>query len=432
MRLYHSRFLTGLGFLLLTACQDNSDTTTPIDPFPNQYHAQDYNIAYFMDRNSTRDAMLLATQQVNEIGGILNGTTLNLISVDIFNLYSGNTDVVAMTNQMIADYHLPIIGGAYSSTILKLAPLTIPAEILLVSHLSSLPSLSQLADNDLLFRMGPSDIWQGKVLAQLAIERSAPTCTIVRDEGDAFGQSIASVFQQNLVAAGGKVLDEVALPTNRTIGFSEFFPRIYDSHPDCVLLTVLRSSVQANLINEASASYSNVFYLFSDTFNDASFFDNLVNPSVLSNSVGITAGFGPRGSVDFQFVVDNYETRFQHKIDQFVVFAYDLTIILALAIEQAGQINHTTSPTGLMVRDQLRSIVNPPGVRVGPSQLAYALQLIRQGQEIDYVGASNSELGWDSHGDVTGQVVYEVFTYSPTERTLVPTRQIFVEVPLEP
>lgn len=427
MRYSILKVLLSLVTLLLIACQEDSETATLVDPFPDQFDAQAYTMGYFPMDNS-RDAILLAMRQVNELGGV-NGIPFKLVSVSLDNLVP--IDVVAIARRMVEDYHIQIVGASYSSTTLKLAPITVPSEILQVSELATSPLITHLEDHDFVFRLVAPDILQGRVLAQLAKDQGAQTCTLVLNEGDAYGQGIATEFQKNFTASGGQVLDTIAIPPEVQTGFSEWFPRIYGATPDCILFTMIWSGAQANLLNEAKALQSRAFYLFSDAFSSPDFMRNIADVSVLNNSLGVAITSEQSGSLEYQHFADSYRTQFQRDPEAYTVFAYDLALILALAIEQAGRIHQTDFPTGKMVRDQLRSIVNPPGIRVGPSQLSYALQLIQAGQEIDYVGATNSEVGWDSQGDVTGNIVYEVFSFSPTAQTMVPTRQISINVPLE-
>ena len=73
--------------------------------------------------------------------------------------------------------------------------------------------------------------------------------------------------------------------------------------------------------------------------------------------------------------------------------AFDAAAVLALAIEKAG------SDDPVAVRDELRSVANPPGEVVGPADIAKALELVRDGKDVDYVGASGN-VDFDEHGNV--------------------------------
>jgi branched-chain amino acid transport system substrate-binding protein len=103
----------------------------------------------------------------------------------------------------------------------------------------------------------------------------------------------------------------------------------------------------------------------------------------------------------------------------------------ALAIEHAGYHNKTDQPTGEMIRDSLRKIANPSGERIGPSQIAQALALLRAGKEINYNGASNPDFGWDANGDVTGIIAYDLFHYDTISGKFEEKEQITQNIALE-
>jgi ABC-type branched-subunit amino acid transport system substrate-binding protein len=73
--------------------------------------------------------------------------------------------------------------------------------------------------------------------------------------------------------------------------------------------------------------------------------------------------------------------------------SYDALAVVALAMEQAK------NATGRAIADSIRDVSNPPGTEV--SDLKEALELIREGKDIDYQGASG-KIDFDEHGDVSG------------------------------
>ena len=79
----------------------------------------------------------------------------------------------------------------------------------------------------------------------------------------------------------------------------------------------------------------------------------------------------------------------------FVREAYDAAMIIALAAEKAGSVDPTA------IRDALRDVANAPGTEVAapPEGIAAALEAVRNGEDIDYNGASGS-VEFDENGDV--------------------------------
>ena len=78
---------------------------------------------------------------------------------------------------------------------------------------------------------------------------------------------------------------------------------------------------------------------------------------------------------------------------------YDSVILLALAIEKAGTLDDREK-----IRDALYAVSAPPGDAFGPSQIAEALEAVREGRDIDYVGAAGS-FDLDDTGDTALEVI---------------------------
>jgi ABC-type branched-subunit amino acid transport system substrate-binding protein len=78
---------------------------------------------------------------------------------------------------------------------------------------------------------------------------------------------------------------------------------------------------------------------------------------------------------------------------------YDSVILLALAIEKAGTMDDRQA-----IRDALYAVSAPPGDAFGPSQVAEALEAVRLGRDIDYVGAAGS-FDLDDQGDTALEVI---------------------------
>ena len=79
---------------------------------------------------------------------------------------------------------------------------------------------------------------------------------------------------------------------------------------------------------------------------------------------------------------------------------YDAAVLVALAAAKAG-----TTTDAAAIRDALRDVANAPGEVVGPGRdgVARAMQLIADGQDINYEGtAGNVDI--DDNGDVFGSI----------------------------
>jgi branched-chain amino acid transport system substrate-binding protein len=66
--------------------------------------------------------------------------------------------------------------------------------------------------------------------------------------------------------------------------------------------------------------------------------------------------------------------------------SYDAAALIALAMMAGGE------ATSQAVADNLMDVANGPGEEILPGELGRALEILAEGGEVDYVGASNVEL----------------------------------------
>ena len=83
----------------------------------------------------------------------------------------------------------------------------------------------------------------------------------------------------------------------------------------------------------------------------------------------------------------------------FIGEGFDGAILLALAMAKSG--------SDTVDGDSLRFVANAPGEKVGPGDMAKALELLKDGKDIDYVGVAG-EQEIDENGDVSNTI--EVWT----------------------
>jgi len=74
-------------------------------------------------------------------------------------------------------------------------------------------------------------------------------------------------------------------------------------------------------------------------------------------------------------------------------------VIIALAAQKAGKAD------GAAIQKAIREVANPPGEPVGPrpEDIKKAIQLIKEGKDINYEGVAGSQ-DFDANGDVVGTI----------------------------
>lgn len=400
--------------LFALSCNEQSDDATQafiFDPVPDQFKPSAINIASIVNAPSIRNSVLLAVKQINAVGGVL-GKEYNAV---VFQS-SSIEDAVEQAQQLL-QFDIKALSVSFSSRSKAVSELSIAKQIPLISESATSPFFTNYDDQDFYFRMIPSDIIQSRILAELAIEQGFYTAVTVHNENDQYGETLVEYFKLNFEQLGGQLLEQLVAPFSLTAGFDELLQVIENQAPDVVLDIILEADVAANFVNESVAFGLKSQFLFPDASTGvAAFANNIANADSIQGSLGTAPGFGLVTDSEMIFFDSSYQTQFKRSPDAFDVNAYDYALVTAFAIEHAGLINNTDNPSGLMVRDSLRSVMNPPGVKVGPSDIAKALQLIQSGQDIDYSG-SYGQIDWDENGDIIGEITFNIMNVDSQTKT---------------
>lgn len=415
--------------LVSTGCNNQSDDVTQaftFDPVPDQYDVAAINIGSIVNTPSVRDAILLAAEQINQAGGVL-GKNLNVVA-----FVANSADDAVKQAEKLLEYDIKALSVSYSSRSKAVSELTIPKNIPLISESATSPFFTDYSDNDFYFRVVPSDIIQSRILAELAIENGKEKVITVHNETDQYGETLVEYFTVNFEALGGQVIDNVVIPFSVTTGFDSYLEPILASSPDLILNVILEGGIAANFVNEAVSTGVQASFLLPDSSAGvASFANNIVDVQSISDALGTAAGFGLVSNPEMIFFDESYQEQFARQPESFNVTGYDLVMVTALAIEHAGLINNTDDPTGIMVRDSLRAVMNPPGEKVGPANITQALQLIRSGIDVDYSG-SYGDNDWDIHGDLVGEITYNVLSLDSDTKLWKTVFQRQTYIPLVP
>ncbi|QNI01576.1 ABC transporter substrate-binding protein [Halomonas sp. SH5A2] len=339
------------------------------------------------------DGAQLAVKQINEQGGILDGQTLEMPSGD-----TTCSDASAASNsadRMVNSEDVTAIVGALctGATIAAANNAAIPGGVLMVSPASTAPAVSELDDNDLVFRTVPSDAFQGEMLAKLLIEKGIEDVAVTFVNND-YGQGLSDAFTSTFEAEGGSVVESLAHEDNRADYRSELGILSSTGVQTLVVLAYADTSGQTVL---RQAAESGVFtqYVGADGMVGNSLVE-AVGANVLEGMIATRPGSPDLPGTDI-FI----EAAEAEDIDPEAVFAaqaYDAAFLVALAIEQNGNAERE----GLS--DALRSVATAPGETILPGEWEKAVELIAQGEDINYEGASGSH-EFNESGDVPGIVV---------------------------
>ena len=335
----------------------------------------------------------LAALHVNQAGGV-HGAQMIIVTRDTAT--NPAQGVAAARALLDVEGAVAIVGALASSVTLAVAQsVTVPKQRLLISPASTSPAITDLEDDDFLFRTTVSDAAQGVVLARLAWEIGYETAGIMLIN-NAYGEGLADQFEETFVSLGGRVTGKVPHEDSQPTYTSEL-EKATEGDPNVLLAISYPGQAEVYLRESLEGGYSDTF-LFVDATKSPDMME-VVGWDPLEGMLGTAQGSPDSPSLlEFQrSYAAVHEAPPEHP---FIAENYDAAVLIALAAAKAG-----TTTDSVAIRDALRSIANPPGEAVGPGVegIKKALMLIAEGKDINYEGAAGT-VDFDENGDVTGYI----------------------------
>ncbi|MGI9332112.1 MAG: ABC transporter substrate-binding protein [Gammaproteobacteria bacterium] len=338
-----------------------------------------------------RNAAMLAVEQVNEQGGLLDGRPMELIVADT---QAAAQPAVDAANKLVGAENVVALYGALSSgaTMASASAVSVANGVLQISPTSTTPELTDLEDNDYVFRVLPADDYQGRVLAKIVREEGIDKVAITYVNND-YGVGIGNAFKNEFEKAGGTVTGFQVHEEKKNSYRSELATLAGGGAQALVLIAYAGDSG----IKIVRQSLENGF--FEKFIGTDGLRDNLLLEEIGIDNVKGSIFSSPTSPPDSEAGAKfeaAYTARHGPTKDQFFIQqSYDAAFLIALAIEQAGSTDRTA------IRDALRKVANSPGAKVMPGEWDKAKSLIAAGQDIDYEGVAGPH-DFDENGDVTG------------------------------
>jgi ABC-type branched-subunit amino acid transport system substrate-binding protein len=295
---------------------------------------------------------------------------------------------VSAANSLVNDGYPFVCGSASSGVNVPVSEdALIPNEVVGCSPSSTALSVTNLEDDDYIFRTAPSDRLQGRVMAQVAAERldggAAATLYVNNDYGQQLSNRFSNVFED---AFDGTVQAQVAYNQGESSYTSVIQDAIADG-PD-VLNVIGYPEDGAQLFRDYYAQASgDIDIIVPDGLRDAAL------PGQVGNDMANVIGTAPAaGGPNQEAFTSKYEDEYGESPGVFTSQSYDSVAIGILANAAAGE------NSGTAVRDQMRNIANPDGTTVGPQNFVEGVEMAADGENINYQGAS-SATNFDQNGD---------------------------------
>ncbi|HAC65193.1 MAG TPA: amino acid ABC transporter substrate-binding protein [Cyanothece sp. UBA12306] len=349
------------------------------------------------------EAVKLAVDEINACDGV-NDKPVTLVSED------SQTDPTAgasATTKLAEVDQVAGIVGAFASSVSSAAiPIAAKNKVMMISPGSTSPVFTEEAKagkfEGYWARTAPPDTYQAQALAALATKKgfkNVGTVVINNDYGVGFEQEFMTAFEKE----GGKITDKekpvrydpkaATLDSEAAASFA--------NEPDAVA-AVLYAETGSVLLQAAykQGLTEGVTVLLTDGVYSDDFVKQVGQTadgkSILAGALGTVPGANGQA-------LETFSSKWQEKtgkdVTAFVPHSWDATILLMLAAEAAD------ANTGEAIQSKILEVANAPGTEV--TDPCEAMKLVRQGEDINYQGASGN-VDIDEYGDVVGS--YDVWT----------------------
>jgi ABC-type branched-subunit amino acid transport system substrate-binding protein len=311
-----------------------------------------------------------AIADINSHGGVL-GRQLSEVDGD-----SGGDAVDAVPALRALLIHSPnFVVGPTSLEFSALQPIVDASKI---PDLLVLPSSQYDTNADrLVWRIQVPDTTEGTAMALYAKQIGATKCVLMFENTES-SQTYVKPITNAFTKAGGTIVANIQLVAHQTSYRSEIITAFANS-PQCIFSQVDSQTAGTLFANLRQLGHLNIPFIGTDQFNDP----------VMAKAIGVAddskwvtsiAGSSPQGA-SWQYFTQQYALK--NGSDPPTTSAaenYDAVVIAALAMTLAG-----TSDSSVW-NAKIKDVSNPPGTAC--YTYASCVALIKQGQKINYEGAS--------------------------------------------
>ena len=391
-----------------------------------------------------QESVRVAEGEINASGGVLGRRVVFDVQDDESDEDRGVVERVA--NDFVARGAVAVIGPLGSQQVVKTQAIYAAGRVLQISPSATSTDLTtiQPSGDRWLFRTTPADDFQGAAVLRLAqrtprglgdggappVVDGGPSATCARlaivNVDNSYGKSMADVIEKNFPKRSGQpILIRQTISVNLVASYAEVVAKVLKLAPDCVAL-IMYDDTAAPLVREfkahpayASLEKNGFFFIGTDGVYTEGFLTggrqnpaDPASPNVAQGVFGTNPDTQPgtKEYNEFRTLYAGYAPlgrkpdNTPNDAPSFAANIFDAAILIALAIQRAG----TASDHGA-VREALIEVANPPGRPYTPAQLGEALLAVRQGDDIDYKGASGA-VDLEPNGNVkSGFIVWEAF-----------------------
>ena len=363
-------------------------------------YAQDTKIGALMDVTGPianfmpplQNAAALAIKHVNAQGGLLKGKAVLVVG----DTQGGAQTAVDAAGKLVNLEKVPVVMGAFMSgtTMAAANAVTIPAGVVLLSPTATTPAMTGLVDKDTVYRLVPSDNYQGEVLARMVLKAGIKKVAVTYVNND-YGVGIGTTFMEAYKAAGGTVT-AAAKHEEKKNSYRSELATLASSGAEALVVIAYAGDSGGVIVKQSIEGGLFKRFIGTDGLRDEALIRD-VGAKALADSF-FSSPTSPADNKAQAMLHKMFNDEFKAGADKaFVDQTYDATFMVALAIERAGSADRGK------IAAALRAIATGKGEVILPGEWAKAKKLIGEGKAITYVGAGGAYV-FDANGDVTGHI----------------------------
>ncbi|MCX7559785.1 ABC transporter substrate-binding protein [Sulfitobacter sp. F26204] len=319
----------------------------------------------------------MAMKEVTDSGMLLDGAKVTSIRADGGCIDNGMA--TAGAERLLAEGINGLVGSDCSGvTGAVLQNVAIPNGMVMISPSATSPGLTTMEDNGLFFRTSPSDAREGEVMAEILQERGVKSIALTYTNND-YGKGLADAIESSFKAIGGEVTI-VAAHEDGKADYSAEVGALASAGGDLLVVAGYLDQGGAGIIKSAlDAGAWETFGLPGGMIGEN--LPKTIGPD-LDGSYGQIAGSQGNG-IDklVEMAGDAFDATSPYTPE-----SYDAAALFMMAMQAAN----STDPADY--KDKILEVANAPGEKIYPGELGKALELIKAGKDVDYVGASAVEL----------------------------------------
>jgi branched-chain amino acid transport system substrate-binding protein len=358
-------------------------------------------------------ALRLAMQQVNEAGGLGD----RRLWLDVRDSHSDDERGTASALELIESTPIPFFIGTEEPKIAYQITSAIKSHemVHLMPGLTS-PRFHDPSASAAWFRLAPSSAYIACALGKHMVKAGVATTSLVIEPDD-YNSTFATMFGSLFITKGGSMLPTLQIDPQGA-SYRDTFAVLEHLAPDAVALVCSPTTAAVFLQEWAVRGRPFAVYL-GPTLNSPELLRN-VPAGVLDGMKGVSADLGEEASRFESYFLAQTQVASLAGANYYFDAVALLSLAVAEGIAQTGAI-----PAPSMMKDHIVSVSSAGGTTISFDQLAQGLDLLADGQKIEYHGAAgtyvltssgdstqNRGAIWQIDGDEFVTVDYEQCDYS--------------------